>query len=1020
MWQAPSWTRCAKKIKTASHLGSTRGCTTSIIWWTFGPGADPAVQIPLEQLGAWIDFWQAADAAMRSRVRRAWKSVMPALVKAHSRWPMVKGFMSATIATVADLGWRPASPSHWRVNEGMMAVLDEVKYAKAHILEAAYRTLISNLAKRAEDHQHGGGIGCDLHMQGVRMARRRLVRDGKAAEVVALDHIAVGAVWDPPLNPMAPPRPEHLCQRCGGRELATSLHDYYHCPDNFAVDCTDGVVDQATAELIAEGRREACKHPCLWFRGLIPSELVEASPRPSFDETAMRTTTNLESLLATTRHGYSDGSGGVAEAVPSQRRVYSGAATYIIDGEGEEVTTGGLVAEVPGKQTVPRAELWGASLLLSLAPRDGPFEITLDAAYVVNGLGRRIDRFRGANGDLWAILARMIDARGGATEISKVKSHVLRDAREQVAARAHNWRHILGNELADAAADAGPALFPQEVGAASRRARFVEDKAARVAVRLAKIRARIWAANRGAAIYQVPEEVARDEQERAPQHAAASILKAVATNGHKLVGFRDGFKCSICGAVRGWRRREYWASVNCRPRLPASEVVKRLRTGCYTPSLPPTAPVHLASAASGAEAAPGETGLADGGDGKGGLRRGHGDGTSGADERTGKCKRVRRGEVNPREGDDCDLTDQLDIGHGVISGTAVNVENLGDDGGYDTGQYTVVNDEAYGSVGDHGTGEYTAISGEPHSHHVGYGSSNIMGVHSQGGSQPSGFNLERGDGALLSRPPYASNLDDAQFDVFAIPDEALGGDELVEHPFDVPPNDEDLHDAGTEDFERHDVGAQPLLDQVPRREAPTPASANVTRRRLTGKTNPTRAAALGHGPLMSAQAGPTEVGLVTREVARAARKRHREAALLHAKAVKQARTAAWSAIRRNPEATGGPEDPEREVLPEPRGEAPAVPALWDVHPSHDAAASPGVQVVFCRRCGAWSLGVKSKNLVRPCSLKPGHSGNLRLLHLGIVPRRGARVPTEFKQAGARGTRGGSASRRSSRTRGGRR
>ncbi len=122
-------------LRAASHLGNTRGCTTSILWWTYGPGADPAIQVPLEQLAAWIDFWQSADTPTRRRVRLAWKVVMPRLMAAQHKWPQVKGFMSATIVTVANLGWRPASPSHWRVDGDTMATLDEVKYAKVHILE---------------------------------------------------------------------------------------------------------------------------------------------------------------------------------------------------------------------------------------------------------------------------------------------------------------------------------------------------------------------------------------------------------------------------------------------------------------------------------------------------------------------------------------------------------------------------------------------------------------------------------------------------------------------------------------------------------------------------------------------------------------------------------------------------------------------------------------------------------------------------------------------------------------------
>ncbi len=198
----------------------------------------------------------------------------------------------------------------------------------------------------------------------------------------------------------------------------------------------------------------------------------------------------------------------------------------------------------------------------------------------------------------------------------------------------------------------------------------------------------------------------------------------------------------------------------------------------------------------------------------------------------------------------------------------------------------------------------------------------------------------------------------------------------------------------------------------------------VPRRRLTTKTSSARAVELGF-PSPGPRAGGEE-GYVTRETARAARLRHRETAAEHERLRKAARTTAWRAIRGQPEvASSYCEEPKEDDFARADGDpadaedGPVVPARWMAHATHDVAAAPGAQIIFCRRCGAWTLGIKSMNLTRPCSMKSGHKGNLRLLSLGIAPRRGARVPAELKVAGARGTRGGHCVRRSSKRRGGR-
>ena len=48
-----------------------------------------------------------------------------------------------------------------------------------------------------------------------------------------------------------------------------------------------------------------------------------------------------------------------------------------------------LGGEVPGAQTVPRAELWGAIMVIARAPDHFTITIGIDASYVVNGWLRR-------------------------------------------------------------------------------------------------------------------------------------------------------------------------------------------------------------------------------------------------------------------------------------------------------------------------------------------------------------------------------------------------------------------------------------------------------------------------------------------------------------------------------------------------------------------------------------------------------------------------------------------------------
>ena len=76
------------------------------------------------------------------------------------------------------------------------------------------------------------------------------------------------------------------------------------------------------------------------------------------------------------------------------------------------------------------------------------------------------------------------------------------------------------------------------------------------------------------------------------------------------------------------------------------------------------------------------------------------------------------------------------------------------------------------------------------------------------------------------------------------------------------------------------------------------------------------------------------------------------------------------------------------------------------HPSHDIQTlASHVNIIYCRRCAAWSTNVKLKAIASVCEgLKDGNKAQLRLLQVGLVPLAGVRMPRHLSKAYARGRR----------------
>ena len=161
----------------------------------------------------------------------------------------------------------------------------------------------------------------------------------------------------------------------------------------------------------------------LFARGLLPrgwllaSELAECSEVRMWESSGFKVCVSDNVLIA------SDGSGGSRETPKSVRQVAFGVATFSLqplsDTSFKLLRTGFLGGQVPGRQTIPRSELWGAIQILSRVDEKSNIQIPIDAKHVTRGITRRSDLEQGPYGDLSSILFQLIDERSGVTDVTK-------------------------------------------------------------------------------------------------------------------------------------------------------------------------------------------------------------------------------------------------------------------------------------------------------------------------------------------------------------------------------------------------------------------------------------------------------------------------------------------------------------------------------------------------------------------------------------------------------------------------
>ena len=257
----------------------------------------------------------------------------------------------------------------------------------------------------------------------------------------------------------------------------------------------------------------------------------------------------------------SDGSGGSRKTPQTLRQVATFDRHISNDTSFTLQQTGYLGGQVPGKQTIPRAELWGAIQILSRVDGKTNIQIPIDAKYVTRGIAHRGGLVQGPNEDLWSILFQLIDERSGVTDFIKVKSH-LEDAGPSVIKQNKIAFHrMLVNSLADVVAEEAAKRLLPDLNL-ERKAKWAERVGVGVAKRLAFVQADICDKRSEAGdIYELDPLVV--EEATCRRTAFSTLVDELAHQGHLLVRHNKGLRCKVCNMYRAYKQFRFWSSPLC-------------------------------------------------------------------------------------------------------------------------------------------------------------------------------------------------------------------------------------------------------------------------------------------------------------------------------------------------------------------------------------------------------------------------------------------------------------------------
>ena len=293
---------------------------------------------------------------------------------------------------------------------------------------------------------------------------------------------------------------------------------------------------------------------CFWARAIGPATYACFEQEEYEDGVTTINSENLPAVVKAATKVGTDGSGGPAYCPKSRRRFASAAVFAMPDKEKPEFYESVAVAAsgVPGRQTVPRAEVWAGMMAQALKGNENE-EATLlsDSRYFVQGSANPVSRKlkEGTNGDLWEEWEANLPS---SLQVCKVK--------------AHNERGVLRgdvciddfihNALADATADAMSEALSDSP--ASLQVSKAEGMSFAIALRIAVLERE--ARENTAKEIEYPVRALKQECNDAKTRTD-EMLQRIQERGHSLLAHGNKTICTRCKKHR--RRLEKWTSFDC-------------------------------------------------------------------------------------------------------------------------------------------------------------------------------------------------------------------------------------------------------------------------------------------------------------------------------------------------------------------------------------------------------------------------------------------------------------------------
>ena len=544
-------------------------------------GVLPLPQAQKEQLAVWCQVWDKSKD--RQSLTKAWRAIRDCSQNktVADAWKNASGPVAATIATLREIEWQPTQPDFWVATEQRAALLDAPEpHARVDVLHEAELDAQRAAWRRASVHFGGGGLEQGIpSFEAAKVAKRRLAklaktqseadtaergpREARPEPTASLRLAALEACNAGGCTVGERYSVKQACPRCGAFP-ETPGHRYFACPANEALKDIEPSLPRSSwvAKQFEPGFRGRALEPCLWIRGILPANRYE---HLAADSKCERRITIGDFEDAVSRSGgvfFTDGSGGRKHSCKPLQRVGAGGAAFA-EQHGHLVSFGLILADVPGKQSVPRAETWAGSVALRACPSNVT-KWWCDASYTTSGTSTAdaVDaRTKSANGDVWCALRQAMQCKG-LEAATKVKAH---RTLAEVDGVHFTFDMYFGNALADIAADLAAGRWQENVPVI-RQAEQDFGIAVLINLRLAVVEGHVWAHT---ASQRVPRPLFEPIPAAIDTASALSTARAtVDSAGHKLYNLKGNVACARCQKVRGKGKAHLWATLRCIPPRP--------------------------------------------------------------------------------------------------------------------------------------------------------------------------------------------------------------------------------------------------------------------------------------------------------------------------------------------------------------------------------------------------------------------------------------------------------------------